>query len=70
VYIYSTLFGIDYKNFKFIVVDKGSKDIGVFSVSEAFYLEGKRLVENAVRTYTDYFINGEDLDTYIIYGEL
>jgi hypothetical protein len=70
VYIYSTLFGIDYKNFKFIAVDKGSKDIGVFSVSEAFYLEGKRLVENAVRVYTDYFINGQDLDTYIIYGEL
>jgi len=70
VYIYCTLFGIDYNNFKFIAVDKGSKDIGVFSVSEAFYLEGKRLVENAVRIYTDYFINGEDLDTYIIYGEL
>ena len=70
VYIYSTLFGIDYWNFKFIVVDKGSKDIGVYSVSEAFYLEGKRLVEQAVRTYTDYFINGENLDHYVIYGEL
>lgn len=70
VYIYCTLFGIGYENFKFIAVDKGSKDIGVFSVSESFYLEGKRLVENAVRIYTDYFINGEDLDTYIIYGEL
>ena len=70
VYIYSTLFGIDYKNFQFIVVDKGSKDIGVFSVSESFYLEGKRLVDKAVRVYTDYFINGEDLDNYIITGEL
>jgi hypothetical protein len=70
VYIYSTLFGIDYKNFQFIVVDKGSKDIGVFSVSESFYLEGKRLVDKAVRVYTEYFINGEDLDNYIITGEL
>jgi hypothetical protein len=70
VYIYCTLFGVDFENFKFIVVDKGSKDIGVFSVSSSFYLEGKRLVENAVRVYTDYFINGEDLDSYIIRGEL
>lgn len=70
VYIYCTLFGVDFENFKFIAVDKGSKDIGVFSVSADFYLEGKRLVENAVRVYTEYFINGRDLDTYIIYGEL
>lgn len=70
VYIYCTLFNIPFNEFKFIVVDKGSRDIGIFSVSESFYQEGARLVSEAVATYTTYFINEEDLSNYVIYGEL
>lgn len=70
VYIYCALFNVPFNEFKFIVVDKGSRDIGIFSVSESFYLEGKRLVEEAVATYTTFFINGQDLNNYVVYGEL
>lgn len=69
-YIYCTLFNVPYDNFKFIVVDKIKKDIGVFSVSEAFFNRGKQLVEIAANDYIRFFINGEDLDQYVIYGEL
>jgi len=70
VFIYCTLFNVPFSEFKFIVVDKGSKDIGIFSVSESFYNEGQRLVLNAIGIYTSYFINGEDIRNYVIYGEL
>lgn len=69
-YIYCTLFDVPFENFKFIVVDKVKKDIGVFSVSEAFFMLGKRLVEQGVSDYIKFFINGEDLEQYVIYGEL
>lgn len=70
VFIYCTLFNVPFSEFKFIVVDKGSKDIGIFSVSESFYNEGQRLVLNAIGIYTSYFINAEDIRNYVIYGEL
>jgi hypothetical protein len=69
-YIYCTLFDVPFENFKFIVVDKMKKDIGVFSVSESFFSLGKRLVENGVSDYIKFFINNEDLEQYVIYGEL
>lgn len=69
-YIYCTLFDVPFENFKFIVVDKVKKDIGVFSVSEAFFMLGKRLVEQGVSDYIKFFIDGEDLEQYVIYGEL
>jgi hypothetical protein len=52
------------------VVDKNKKDIGVFSVSETFFMLGKRLVEQGVSDYIKFFIDGEDLEQYVIYGEL
>ncbi len=69
-YIYCTLFDVPFENFKFIVVDKNKKDIGVFSVSETFFMLGKRLVEQGVSDYIKFFIDGEDLNQYVIYGEL
>ncbi len=69
-YIYCTLFDVHPDNFKFIVVDKGSKDIGVFDVSEEFFEKGRMLVENGVDRYVRFFLNGEDLDNYIIRGTL
>ena len=69
-YIYCTLFDVHFDNFKFIVVDKGSKDIGIFSVSEEFFETGLLLVERGVETYIKFFIDGEDLENYVVYGEL
>ena len=69
-YIYCTLFDVQFENFKFIVVDKGSKDIGIFSMSEEFFEKGRKLVERGVETYIKYFVDGEDLEDYVVYGEL
>tara|TARA_R110000868_G_scaffold650_3_gene4721 strand:+ start:5810 stop:6604 length:795 start_codon:yes stop_codon:yes gene_type:complete len=69
-YIYCTLFDVPFENFKFIVVDKMKKDIGVFSVSESFFSLGQRLVEKGVSDYIKFFINNEDLEQYVVYGEL
>lgn len=65
-YIYCQLFGINYFDFKFLVLDKGSLDIGVFECSEEFYLRGKEKTEIGIKRYEEYFINNADLDNYYI----
>ena len=70
VYIYSELFNKPYKEFKFIAIDKGSLDIGIFDVSEEFYNSGKDKVTKALETFETFFINGADLDSYCIKGTL
>ena len=63
VYLYCELF-------KFGVIDKGSLDIGIYDVSEEFYLQGKAKVTKALETFETFFINGADLDSYCIKGTL
>lgn len=71
VYLYCNLFNVHYSDFKFLVIDKSSLDIGVFDVSEEFYLEGERKVQYGVQIYKDFFTSGEpELDNYIINGTL
>ena len=72
VYLYCNLFDIHYSDFKFLVVDKGSLDIGVWDVSEDFYLKGKAKVELGIKTYKEYFYNTPEpeLNNYIIKGTL
>ena len=71
VYIYCNLFGISYKDFVFLCIDKESKDIGIYNVSEEFYIEGERLVDSAVHTYNKWFADGnEDLNQHTIKGIL
>ena len=70
VYIYSELFNKPYEEFKFIAIDKGSLDIGIFDVSEAFYNSGKEKVTRAIQTFETFFINGADIDSYCIKGTL
>ena len=67
VYIYCNLFGIDYKDFYFLVIDKNTNDIGVFDISEDFYNLGESLVEQAVEIYTDKIERGmNELHNYIV----
>lgn len=66
VYIYCQLFGIDYKDFTFIVIDKGSLDIGIFDVSEEFYLNGEARVAQGIERYKAFFEDGQSLDDYYI----
>ncbi len=71
VFIYCNLFGIDYKDFVFLCVDKETKDIGVYNVSEEFYYEGERLVDNAVNVFKTWFSDDpKNIDQYTIKGIL
>ena len=70
VYLYSELFNKPYNEFKFAAIDKGSLDIGIYDVSEEFYLQGKAKVTKAIETFETFFINGADIDSYCIKGTL
>ena len=70
VYLYSELFNKPYEEFKFVAIDKGSLDIGIYDVSEEFYLQGKAKVTKALETFETFFINGADIDSYCIKGTL
>ena len=70
VYLYSELFNKPYEEFKFVAIDKGSLDIGIYDVSQEFYESGKAKVTKALETYQAFFIDGADLDSYCIKGIL
>jgi len=73
-YLYCELFNKKYFDFKFLVLDKGSLDIGVFECSEEFYLKGEEKVKFAIERYKEYFAGkdwttteiAEQLDNYVI----
>lgn len=67
VYIYCQLFNVNYFDFSFLVLDKSSLDIGVFEVSEEFYLRGKEKTELGISRYKEWFFLKEiNLDNYYI----
>jgi len=70
VYLYTELFNKPYQEFKFAAIDKGSLDIGIYDISEDFYLQGKAKVTKAIETFETFFINGADIDSYCIKGTL
>lgn len=65
-YIYCNLFQKNYQDFYFIALDKASCDIGIYDVSEEFYKRGEAKFQRAISTYRDFFVKGQDLDSYII----
>jgi len=65
-YIYCNLFDIPYTNFHFAAIDKGSLDIGVYHVSEEFYLAGREKVQQALERYKSFFVDKNDIDSYYI----
>ena len=67
VYIYCKLFNVNYFDFTFLVLDKSSLDIGVFQVSEEFYMRGKEKTELGISRYKEWFTDEEiNLDNYYI----
>jgi hypothetical protein len=76
VYIYCRLFNVDYNKFKFLVIDKLSCDVGVYSVSEDFYNKGEEKVMYALQQYSDFFEDRtleeiqQEVNNYTISGEL
>lgn len=69
-YLYCTIFGVGWQDFKFIAIDKASLDIGIYDVAESFYLRGKKKLEQAIANYKIFFVDMEDLDSYTIRGML
>jgi hypothetical protein len=69
-FLYSHLFGIDYKDFIFLVLDKKSLDIAIYHCSEEFYHSGEQKVEKALEVYDTYFLQAADLDQYYLEGIL
>jgi hypothetical protein len=70
VFLYCELFGVPYDKFEFLVIDKGSLDIGVWGVSEEFYGSGKEKTKEGIDRYHNFFELGMDLDNYYIEGTL
>jgi hypothetical protein len=54
--------------FYFIAIDKASLDIGIYGISPEFVEEGERKTMEAIELYKQFFILGEDLDSYTIVG--
>tara|TARA_A100000172_G_scaffold71486_1_gene52134 strand:- start:178 stop:897 length:720 start_codon:yes stop_codon:yes gene_type:complete len=69
-YLYCKLFDISYDQFKFVVIDKGSLDIAIWKCSKEFYDKGKSKTKEAIGIFEKFFIEGQDIDNYIIEGIL
>lgn len=68
-WLYLQLFP-DKKEFVFLVVDKGSTDIGVFECSDEFLQRGEDKFHQAVSNYKYFFQEDNDLDQYVMRGIL
>ena len=66
--IYTHLFGL--KEFTFLVVDKQSYDIGIFTTTKDFIESGRQKVAKALGIYLEYFEEGKPISSYVIRGEL
>ena len=69
-YLYSNLFGVDYKDFVFLAICKKSLDIAIYHCSEEFYFSGEQKIEKALVVYDTYFLQAADLDQYYLEGIL
>jgi hypothetical protein len=56
-FIYCELFGISYKDFTFIAVDKSTHLVGIFECSKEFYYRGEEKTMEAIQIYKDFFID-------------
>ena len=67
-YLYTRLFNVD--KMTFLVIDKGSCDIGVFEASKDFIARGKDKYRQAIDLYKYFFVEEHDLDQYVMRGIL
>ena len=66
-YIYCQLFGVNYYDFSYLILDKSSLDIGVAEVSKEFYERGKKKTELGIKRFQEWFEKDEvDLHDYFI----
>lgn len=67
-WLYCKMFNRD--KFTFLVIDKGSCDIGIFETSEEFLARGEQKFKVAVETYKYFFVEENDLDQYVMRATL
>lgn len=66
-FIYLTIFG---KPLEFYVVDKGTKQLGIFKCSDEFLERGFEKVKRATEVYNKFFKGDDDIEQYYIEGNL
>jgi hypothetical protein len=68
-YIYQTLFG---KPLVFYVIDKLTRQLGIYTPTENFILGGEQKVGKAIEVYKKYFSSDstENIDNYFVQEEL
>ena len=69
-FLYCQIFDILPNRMGFIIIDKGSLDIGYAQVTEEFYLRGAAKVKRALEIYEEWFMQETDLDQYYLNIEL
>lgn len=67
-YIYKRLFKAN--KVTFLVIDKGSCDIGIFEASDEFIARGEDKFQQAIDLYKYFFVEEHDLDQYVMRGIL
>lgn len=67
-YMYLRMF--NKKKFTFLVIDKGSTDIGIFETTDDFIARGEEKFHRAVSDYKYFFEQENDLDQYVMRGIL
>lgn len=70
-YIYCKLWDLPPEAFTFLVIDKGSLDIGIFECSQEFYDLGKQETEQIIEKYNETIANPDfDINDYVLRGVL
>lgn len=67
-YMYKRMFKAN--DFKFLVVDKGSCDIGIFETTDEFIARGEEKFHRAVENYKYFFQSDTNIDQYVLRGIL
>ena len=71
MFIYCELFGISYKDFYFIAIDKSTKLIGIFECSKELYHRGENKTMDAIQIFKDFFIDKKrDPSEFYLYDVL
>ena len=66
--LYLDLFDAD--DFVFLVVDKRTLDVGVYTITAGFVDSGLQKLQVATDAYKNYIMSDYDLEQYTFYGEL
>ena len=68
-YLYLQLFP-QAEEFIFVVIDKKTRDIGIFDCSEEFLESGKKKLEQGIENYKFFFQGDVELSQFVRYGTL